>query len=101
MDLKRPDGIKFVNFAKDGTIVEDGCKASGLVVYPVRADKITHIKKCSDLYAPVNPGVFEVKPYAPGPAPAPAPAPAAPKPAAPQKQSNSVFDAFEDFLLNN
>ena len=95
MELKRPEGIKFVNFAKDGTIVEDGCNAPGLVVYPVRADKISQVKKCSDLYAPVNTDGFEVKPYVP------APAPAEPKPAAPKSQNGSVFDAFESFLLNN
>ena len=95
LELKRPEGIKFVNFAKDGSIVEDGCNAPGLTVYPVRADKISHVKKCSQLNAPVNIDGFEVKPYVP------APAPSAPKPAAPERQSGSVFDAFEDFLLNN
>ena len=95
LELKRPEGIKFVNFAKDGSIVEDGCNAPGLTVYPVRADKISYVKKCSQLNAPVNIDGFEVKPYVP------APAPSAPKPAAPERQSGSVFDAFEDFLLNN
>mgnify|MGYP003757788427 CR=1 FL=1 len=43
LDLKRPDGVKFVNFNKSGNIVGDNCILPGLNLLPARLDKIRYV----------------------------------------------------------
>ena len=43
LELKRPDGIKFVNFNKNGNIIADDCRVSGMNLLPVRRDKIRYV----------------------------------------------------------
>lgn len=94
LELKRPEGIKFVNFDKQGQVVADGCKEPGLTVLPAREDMIQYIRPCN-LYNTPGPQVQEYAPLQAKPAPAPAAAPATPA----QKQQNSDANAFERFLL--
>ncbi len=44
LELKRPEGIKFVNFNRQGNIVSDGCKGAGLTMLPARTDKIRYVE---------------------------------------------------------
>lgn len=57
MELKRPQGIKFVNFNSQGQVVADGCQAPNLTLLPAREDYIQHIAPCMGTpmpsYAPV------------------------------------------------
>ncbi len=46
LELKRPDGIKFVNFNSKGQIVADGCREPNLVLLPVREDYIQYVAPC-------------------------------------------------------
>ncbi len=43
LELKRPEGVKFVNFNKEGNIVGDNCRMSGLSLLPARVDKIRYV----------------------------------------------------------
>ncbi|MGN0903192.1 MAG: penicillin-binding protein 1B [Succinivibrio sp.] len=45
LELKRPDGIKFVNFNSAGNIVADNCLIPGLNSLPARLDKIRYVEK--------------------------------------------------------
>ena len=104
LELTRPEGIKFVNFDKQGEIVQDKCQEEGLSLFPVREDKIARIRPCYNLDLPYNSAGFAptstqentYESQGTGedlrPAPAPAPAPA------PSNNSNSVND-FERMLL--
>ena len=47
LELKRPEGIKFVNFNAHGQIMADGCSLSGLTLLPVREDFIQDVVPCS------------------------------------------------------
>lgn len=59
LELKRPQGIKFVNFNQSGNIVSDNCRISGLTLLPVRTDKIRYVdSSCGQSYD-------EVKVYTP------------------------------------
>ena len=58
LELKRPNGIKFVNFNQSGNIVSDDCRLSGLTLLPVRTDKIRYVDSCGLNYD-------EVKVYTP------------------------------------
>lgn len=57
LELKRPQGIKFVNFNSQGQVVADGCQAPNLTLLPAREDYIQHIAPCMGTpmpsYAPV------------------------------------------------
>ncbi len=55
LELNRPAGIKFVNFDRNGQIVQDQCRETGLALLPVREDKIAKIRPCYDLNVPYNP----------------------------------------------
>lgn len=43
LELKKPEGIKFVNFNKSGNIVADTCMLPGLNLLPVRVDKVMYV----------------------------------------------------------
>ncbi len=43
LELKRPDGIKFVNFNSKGNILADSCRVPGMQLLPVRVDKIRYV----------------------------------------------------------
>lgn len=95
LELKRPAGIKFVNFDKQGQVVADGCKEPGLTVLPAREDMIQYIRPCN-LYNTPGPQVQEFAPVPVQQRPAAVPAQS---PASAQKKENSDANAFERFLL--
>lgn len=43
LELKRPEGIKFVNFNPSGNILADDCRVPGMNLLPVRKDKIRYV----------------------------------------------------------
>lgn len=43
LELKKPEGVKFVNFNKSGNIVADNCAIPGLTLLPARLDKIMYV----------------------------------------------------------
>lgn len=43
LELKRPEGIQFVNFNKEGNIVGEGCMLPDLTSLPARLDKIKYV----------------------------------------------------------
>lgn len=43
LELKKPEGVKFVNFNKSGNIVADNCSIPGLTLLPARLDKIMYV----------------------------------------------------------
>ncbi len=43
LELKRPEGVQFVNFNKEGNIVGEGCMLPGLTSLPARLDKIKYV----------------------------------------------------------
>lgn len=43
LELKRPDGIKFVNFDSHGNVLSDQCRVPGMSLLPVRTDKILYV----------------------------------------------------------
>ena len=45
LELKKPEGIKFVNFNKSGNIVADTCMLPGLNLLPVRVDKVLYVEQ--------------------------------------------------------
>ena len=94
LELKRPDGIKFVNFDRNGQVVADGCNESGLTLLPAREDMIQYVRPCRLNQAyPAGPQVQE---YIPGQMPTPQPATqATPTP----KKKKDELNAFERFLL--
>lgn len=47
LELRRPKGIKFVNFASNGQVLADGCNEPGMTLLPAREDMITAIKQCN------------------------------------------------------
>lgn len=95
LELKRPAGIKFVNFDQEGQVVADGCKESGLTVLPAREDMIQYIRPCRiGGQAPVQNAV----PVYTAPAARPQSATPAPAPAAPSAASSAAND-FERQLL--
>lgn len=46
LELKRPAGVKFVNFNTSGQVVADGCSMPGLSLLPSREDYIQEIVPC-------------------------------------------------------
>ncbi|MGN1280717.1 MAG: penicillin-binding protein 1B [Succinivibrio sp.] len=43
LELKKPEGVKFVNFNRSGNIVADSCMMPGLTSLPVRVDKVRYV----------------------------------------------------------
>ena len=107
LTLTRPEGIKFVNFDRNGEVVADQCREEGLTLLPAREDKIARIRPCYNLDNPYNPA-WQTPPSSGSPAVPPSAAPAvapsgaakegtpAPQPASPQAEE---ANAFERFLL--
>ena len=63
LDLKRPEGIKFVKFNQSGNIVGDGCVLPGLTVLPARLDKIRYVdQNCT---VEVTDSIPQAVPYSP------------------------------------
>lgn len=48
LELKRPEGIVFVNFDNQGNVLADGCEEPGMARYPAREDRIQYIKQCNN-----------------------------------------------------
>lgn len=46
--LKKPDGIAFVNFDKQGNVLASGCEEPGMETFPAREDRIQFIKQCNN-----------------------------------------------------
>lgn len=112
LELKRPSGIKFVNFDKNGQVVDDNCRESGLTLLPARTDKIAGIRRC-DLgsfistlpQAPSQDPAYQQGQAMPAPGqntqpsqPAAQPAQPAPAPA-PGTVNEQNLNDFEKFLL--
>ena len=55
LELKKPEGIKFVNFNKSGNIVADTCMMPGLNLLPVRIDKVMYVDQNCTIIADPNP----------------------------------------------
>lgn len=49
LELKRPDGVKFVNFNSKGNILADNCRVVGMQLLPVRTDKIRYVDESCGL----------------------------------------------------
>lgn len=43
LELKRPEGIKFVNFNRAGNIVSDSCRGKGMTLLPARMDLVRYV----------------------------------------------------------
>lgn len=54
-ELKKPEGIKFVNFNKSGNIVADTCMLPGLNLLPVRVDKVMYVDQNCTIVADPEP----------------------------------------------
>lgn len=61
LELKRPEGIKFVNFNKNGNIVGDNCRGPDMTMLPARIDKIRFV----DTSCATTPAVTPAVPSAP------------------------------------
>ena len=61
LELKRPQGIKFVNFDQSGNILGDNCRVPGMNLLPVRTDKIRYVDTSCGIPAYED----EVKVYTP------------------------------------
>ena len=48
LDLKRPQGVVFVNFDKQGNVLASGCEELGMERFPAREDRISYIKQCNN-----------------------------------------------------
>ena len=48
LELRKPDGVKFVNFNNQGNIVSDSCRMSGMSLLPARIDKIRYVEDNCD-----------------------------------------------------
>lgn len=55
LELKKPEGIKFVNFNKSGNIVADTCILPGLNLLPVRVDKVMYVDQNCTIVADPEP----------------------------------------------
>lgn len=80
LDLKRPEGVIFVNFDKDGNVLANGCEEPGMERYPAREDRIQYVKLCNvfdagsnDLPYVIAPGAMQQTPAANNNNAAPAP----------------------------
>ena len=82
LELRRPEGIKFVNFASNGQVLADGCHEEGMRLLPAREDMIVNVRPCSL-------GVYETAPALPPV-----------QPSAPEKKDNEDLNVLERFLLN-
>ena len=60
LELKKPEGVKFVNFNRSGNIVADSCMMPGLTSLPVRVDKVRYVDQNCTIIADPEP---EVIPY--------------------------------------
>lgn len=46
--LKKPEGVAFVNFDKQGNVLASGCEEPGMENFPAREDRIQFIKQCNN-----------------------------------------------------
>ena len=52
LELKRPQGVIYVNFDRDGNVLANGCEESGMERYPAREDRIQYIRQCNNFGEP-------------------------------------------------
>lgn len=43
LELRKPEGVKFVRFNQSGNIVSDSCSMPGITILPARTDKIRYV----------------------------------------------------------
>ncbi len=60
LELKRPQGIVFANFDKQGNVLASGCEEPGMERFPAREDRIQYIKQCNNF----GEAGYEELPYA-------------------------------------
>ena len=60
LELKRPEGIVFANFDRQGNVLASGCEESGMERFPAREDRIQYIKQCNNF----GEAGYEELPYA-------------------------------------
>ena len=55
LELRKPEGVKFVRFNQSGNIVSDSCSMPGITILPARTDKIRYVdENCTILVSPQN-----------------------------------------------
>ena len=60
LELKRPEGIVFANFDRQGNVLANGCEEPGMERFPAREDRIQYIKQCNNF----GEAGYEELPYA-------------------------------------
>lgn len=48
LELKRPQGVIYVNFDRNGNVLANGCEEPGMERYPAREDHIQYIRQCNN-----------------------------------------------------
>lgn len=48
LELKRPQGVIFVNFDKNGNVLASGCEEPGMERFPAREDRIQYVRQCNN-----------------------------------------------------
>lgn len=55
LELRKPEGVKFVRFNQSGNIVSDSCSMPGITILPARTDKIRYVdENCTISVSPQN-----------------------------------------------
>lgn len=55
LELRKPEGVKFVRFNQSGNIVSDSCSMPGITILPARTDKIRYVdENCTISVGPQN-----------------------------------------------
>ncbi len=52
LELKRPQGVIYVNFDRAGNVLANGCEEDGMECYPAREDRIQYIRQCNNFGEP-------------------------------------------------
>lgn len=52
LELKRPQGVIYVNFDRDGNVLANGCDEPGMERFPAREDRIQYIRQCNNFGEP-------------------------------------------------
>lgn len=52
LELKRPQGVIYVNFDRAGNVLANGCEEDGMERYPAREDRIQYIRQCNNFGEP-------------------------------------------------
>ena len=52
LELKRPQGVIYVNFDRSGNVLANGCEEQGMERFPAREDRIQYIRQCNNFGEP-------------------------------------------------